>query len=102
MLDRCTELNILFDRGNLRELQEVFPKIVQSVFGVGTGGLGWGLRATTKENSPPCFEMLHNFFAPMGPMFRLCYRLLNEAIKFELPLDQLPVSIEINFSNILI
>ena len=102
MLDRCTELNILFDRGNLRELQEVFPKIVQSVFGVGTGGLGWGLRATTKENAPPCFEMLHNFFAPMGPMFRLCYRLLNEAIKFELPLDQLPVSGEIYFSIFLI
>lgn len=65
---------------------------MQSVFGIGTGGLGWGLRATTKENSSQCFEMLHNFFSPMGPMFRLCYRLLNEAIKFELSLEQLPVS----------
>ncbi|XP_065354965.1 sphingomyelin phosphodiesterase 4 isoform X2 [Calliphora vicina] len=90
LLDRCTELNILFERCNLRELQEIFPSIVQSVFGIGTGGLGWGLRATTKENSPQCFDMLHNFFGPMGPMFRLCYRLLNEAIKFELSLEQLP------------
>ncbi|KAI8129032.1 Sphingomyelin phosphodiesterase 4 [Lucilia cuprina] len=90
LLDRCTELNILFERCNLRELQEIFPSIVQSVFGIGTGGLGWGLRATTKENSPQCFDMLHNFFSPMGPMFRLCYRLLNEAIKFELSLEQLP------------
>ncbi|KAM7362658.1 sphingomyelin phosphodiesterase 4 isoform 2-T2 [Cochliomyia hominivorax] len=90
LLERCTELNILFERCNLRELQEIFPTIVQSVFGIGSGGLGWGLRATTKENSPQIFDMLHNFFAPMGPMFRLCYRLLNESIKFELSLEQLP------------
>nr|XP_013101708.1 unnamed protein product [Stomoxys calcitrans] len=90
IMERCSELNMLFDICNLRELQELFPTIVNSVFGIGTGGLGWGLRATTKENSPQCFEMLYNFFAPMGPMFRLCYRLLNDAIKFELSLEHLP------------
>lgn len=90
-MERCTELNILFERCNLRELQEIFPSIVHSVFGIGSGGLGWGLRATTKENAPQIFDMLYNFFSPMGPMFRLCYRLLNEAIKFELSLEQLPV-----------
>lgn len=91
-MDRCAELNVLFDRCNLRDLQELFPTIVNSIFGIGTGGLGWGLRATTKENSPACFDMLYNFFSPMGPMLRLCYRLLNDAIKFELSLEHLPVS----------
>lgn len=96
-MDRCNELNVLFDRCTLRELQDIFPAIVQSVFGIGTGGLGWGMRSVTKENSPQCFEMLYNFFSPMGPMFRLCYRLLNDAIKFELALEQLPVSGSDNF-----
>ncbi|XP_073824716.1 sphingomyelin phosphodiesterase 4 isoform X2 [Musca autumnalis] len=90
LFDRCHELNILFDRCNLRELQELFPTIINSVFGIGTGGLGWGLRTTTKENSAPCFDILYNFFSPMGPMFRLCYRLLNDQIKFDLALEHLP------------
>ncbi|XP_011293131.1 sphingomyelin phosphodiesterase 4 [Musca domestica] len=90
LFDRCHELNILFDRCNLRELQELFPTIVKSVFGIGTGGLGWGLRTTTKENSAPCFDILYNFFSPMGPMFRLCYNLLNDQIKFEMSLEHLP------------
>ncbi|CAD6991436.1 sphingomyelin phosphodiesterase 4 [Ceratitis capitata] len=88
--DRCVELTQLFERCSLRELQDIFPTIVQSVFGIGSGGLGWGLRATTKENSPLCFDVLHEFFSPMGSMLRLCYRLLNEAIKFEFSLDMLP------------
>ncbi|XP_061400334.1 sphingomyelin phosphodiesterase 4 [Musca vetustissima] len=90
LFDRCHELNILFERCNLRELQELFPTIVKSVFGIGAGGLGWGLRTTTKENSAPCFDILYNFFAPMGPMLRLCYNLLNDQIKFELSLEHLP------------
>lgn len=97
LFDRCHELNILFDRCNLRELQELFPTIVKSVFGIGTGGLGWGLRTTTKENSAPCFDILYNFFSPMGPMFRLCYNLLNDQIKFEMSLEHLPVSVITKF-----
>ncbi|XP_067637109.1 sphingomyelin phosphodiesterase 4 [Eurosta solidaginis] len=88
--DRCVELTQLFERCSLRELQDIFPAIIQSVFGIGSGGLGWGLRATTKENSPMCFDILHEFFSPVGPMLRLCYRLLNEAIKFDFNLDLLP------------
>lgn len=91
--DRCVELTQLFERCSLRELQDVFPTIVQSVFGIGSGGLGWGLRATTKENSPMCFDILHDFFSPVGSMLRLCYRLLNESFKFEFNLDLLPVGI---------
>lgn len=94
-MDRCQELNILFDRCTLRELQDIFPTIVQSIFGVHSCGLGWGLRTISKENSPQFFDLLRNFFSPLGPMFRLCYRLLNDAIKFEFQLDLLPVSQDI-------
>lgn len=94
---RCSELSFLFDRCSLRELQDIFPTIVHSIFGVGSAGspgcIGWGLRVTTKENSPTCFDLLHNFFHPLGPMFRLCYRLLNDAIKFEFSRELLPLKV---------
>lgn len=97
LVDRCPELGILIDRCSIRELQEVFPCIVNSIFGINSGGLGWGLRTTTKENSPQVFDILLNFFTPLGPMFRLCYRLLNDAFKFELSIDMLPVSKIVGF-----
>lgn len=40
--------------------------------------------------NPLEFEQLYNFFIPLGPMLRLCYRLLNEPIKFDVPIDLLP------------
>lgn len=89
-IERCPELGLLFDRCSIREMQELFPIIVNSIFDLTTGGIGWGLRATTKENSPHAFDILHDFFIPHGPMFRLCYRLLNDAIKFEFSIDLLP------------
>ncbi|KAL9873263.1 sphingomyelin phosphodiesterase 4 isoform X2 [Glossina fuscipes] len=90
ILERCNELKILFNECNIHELQDIFPNVVQSVFGIGNRGIGWGLRTTTKKNAPQFFDTLFEFFAPMGPIFQICYRLLNDAIKFEINLDQLP------------
>lgn len=33
---------------------------------------------------------MYNFFAPLGPIFRLCYRLLSEPMKFDVPAESLP------------
>lgn len=52
--------------------------------------LGWGLRTITRETSPMEFEYVYNFFGPLGPMFRLCYRLLSEPFKFDVPIESLP------------
>lgn len=93
---RCAELNLQFDRCSLKELQHFFPNLVHSIFGNNAGAvppIGWGLRTITGLTNAHEFDMLHQFFVPMGPMFRLCYRLLNESIKFDVPLDALPVSI---------
>lgn len=92
ILERCNQLESLFNECNIRELQDIFPNVVQSVFGIGDRGIGWGLRTTTKNSAPQFFDTLFAFFAPMGPLFQICYRLLNDAIKFEMNLDQLPVS----------
>ncbi|XP_037949505.1 sphingomyelin phosphodiesterase 4 isoform X2 [Teleopsis dalmanni] len=90
IVQRVHELPNLFQHCSLRELQDVFPALVQSIFGVGTGGFGWGLRGSTKENTSGCFDLIYTFFAPQGPMLRVCYRLLNDAIKFDFSINMLP------------
>lgn len=44
----------------------------------------------TQETNPLEFDYLYNFFIPLGPMLRLCYRLLSEPIKFEASIESLP------------
>lgn len=91
---RCPELGLLIDRASLRELQDIYPVLVNSIFGVNTGGgTGWGFRLMTRDTHPHDFDVLYNFFIPIGgPMFRLCYRLLSDSLKYELPVGMLPVS----------
>lgn len=93
LYQRCSELGIIIDRSSVKELQEFFVPIVNSIFGV-PGGIGWGLRTITRPAAQQEFDLLCNFFTPLGPMFRLCYRLLNDSnsIKFEVPIELLPVS----------
>ncbi|KAL5290436.1 SMPD4 family protein [Megaselia abdita] len=93
--ERCIQLGILFDKCSIRELQIIFPTLMNSIFGISTRGIGWGLRTTTKENSlviqsGSVFDILCDFFSPLGPIYRLCYRLLHEQIKFEFDLSLLP------------
>lgn len=38
------------------------------------------------------YEILYNFFTPLGPMFRLLYRLLNDSVKYDVQVSLLPVS----------
>ncbi|XP_055625696.1 sphingomyelin phosphodiesterase 4 [Toxorhynchites rutilus septentrionalis] len=91
LMMRCPELGLLIDRASLRELQDIYPVLVNSIFGVNTGGTGWGFRVVTRDTHPHDFDILYNFFIPIGgPMFRLCYRLLNDSLKYELPVSCLP------------
>ncbi|XP_017062205.1 sphingomyelin phosphodiesterase 4 [Drosophila ficusphila] len=90
LLDRLHELSILFDRCSLRQIQDIFPHIVHSIFGINGNPLGWGLRTTTLENSPMQFQTLHQFFGVCGPWMHLCHRLLLDQCKFELDVNLLP------------
>ncbi|XP_017105027.2 sphingomyelin phosphodiesterase 4 [Drosophila bipectinata] len=90
LLERLQELSILFDRCSLRQIQEIYPHIVHSVFGINGNPLGWGLRTTTLENNPLQFQMLHQFFGICGSWMHLCHRLLADQCKFELDVSLLP------------
>lgn len=94
-MHRCPELGLLIDRCSTKQLQDNFPLLVRAIFGL-DGGTGWGFRTITKNLNPHEFEILYNFFIPLGPMFRMCYRLLNDALKFEVPISFIPVSFLLN------
>lgn len=92
LVQRCPELGLIIDRASVKELQEVFPLLVNSIFGGhgSAGGVGWGFRTVTQISHPYEFEILYNFFIPLGPMFRLLYRLLSDTVKYEVPISFLP------------
>jgi sphingomyelin phosphodiesterase 4 len=48
----------------------------------------------TKNTAPTEFDVLYNFFIPLGPMFQLIYRLLNDSLKYEVPLTNLPIKMQ--------
>lgn len=90
LVDKIQELSLMIQRCTIKELEEIFPILVQSIFG--DGNLGWNLRLATRERNLPEFEWLYSFLYPMGKMFDLCYKLLIEAIKFDVPIGNLPAN----------
>ncbi|KAG4078094.1 hypothetical protein HA402_002145 [Bradysia odoriphaga] len=91
LIARCTEFSHIIDRCSIKELHDIFPTLVNSIFGV-PNSTGWGLRTICRSLNQHEFDCLYHFFTPLGPMFRLCYRLLNEPFKFDVPIEMLPFS----------
>lgn len=89
------ELTRIIDQSTpSKDLQALFPQLISNIFSSSFNN-GWGLRTVTVDTNKYAFEGLISFFEPMGPMFRLCYKLLSEPqLKYNLPLTDLPVSIE--------
>jgi sphingomyelin phosphodiesterase 4 len=88
---RCDELNNIFMEFGNKELQMVLPQLLESLFGL-TDQMGWSLRTTHRNTQSREFDVLFRFLHPHGAMFRLCYRLLTDYVKYEFPLTYLPVS----------
>lgn len=89
--NKISELTFIIQRCGIKELQDIFPALVSSIFG-DLNGLGWNLRLITREQNLTEFEWLYSFLNPMGgAMFEMCYKLLNDTIKFDVPLSSLPV-----------
>ncbi|TDG52183.1 hypothetical protein AWZ03_001464 [Drosophila navojoa] len=90
VIDRLSQLELLFDRCTIRQIQDIYPLIVHSIFGVTGNPVGWGLRTTTLENSMLSYNKLHQFFAVNGIWMHICHRLLNETTKFDIDINLLP------------
>lgn len=55
--------------------------------------MSWGIRNISSTNNVKDFEILHHFLGPLGPIFRLIYKLLTDCqVKYEFSVAHLPVS----------
>lgn len=90
---RCRELTSLLSCGNIRDLQQIFPLLIDSIFGP-RGTLCWSLRTVVVDNNTYEYNLLQEFLSPCGPLFKLIYNLLREShVKYEFSVAFLPVSI---------
>ncbi|CAH0555499.1 unnamed protein product [Brassicogethes aeneus] len=89
---KCAELTVLLDRGNILELHNFFPILINHIFGP-QGTICWEIRTIT-ESSSDDFRQMQHFLSPNGPVFKLIYTLLKDpAIKYDFSLTFLPTKI---------
>ncbi|XP_023230772.1 sphingomyelin phosphodiesterase 4-like [Centruroides sculpturatus] len=96
---RCSELTRLIGETSLKDLQTLYPLIIENLFGFSTSGTnihnGWGLSRITSLNRQKDFESLRHFLGPDGPLLNLAYRLPifgDGQLKYEFPFSCLPAS----------
>lgn len=79
-----------------KDLEVMFPLLVTNIFGDSSFNSGWGLKTATAHPNMNRSEFcaIIQFLEPQGPMFRLCYKLLQDPqCKYNLPVHLLPVSL---------
>lgn len=98
--DRILELTKLIDRASPnKDLQAIFPQLVSNIFAP-YGQNGWNLRQITFETNRYEYQTLLSFLEPLGPMFRLCYKLLSDPqLKYNLPINTLPIDLQITLER---
>ncbi|PZC84454.1 hypothetical protein B5X24_HaOG205028 [Helicoverpa armigera] len=98
--EKVEELTRIIDQSTPnKDLQSLFPQLISNIFSV-TFNNGWGLRTVTCDAKKQAFEALIVFFEPLGPMFRLCYKLLSDPqLKYNLPLTALPMDLQITLER---
>nr|XP_022912671.1 sphingomyelin phosphodiesterase 4 [Onthophagus taurus] len=91
--NRCSDLTVLLESASVKDLQHLFPLLIDNIFGP-QGTVAWGLRTITANLKPYDFHALQNFFSPMGPMFKVIYTLIKDPlIKYDFSITYLPMKI---------
>lgn len=99
--NRIYHLNTLAEQIPFKELQTVFPEIVNSIFGNGGMSEDWNLRTLTHQNNPFDFRLLHEFLSPTGGLFKIIYKLIGDPqTRYTLPVRLLPVSLSSKWFSI--
>lgn len=77
---------------SMKELQDAYPQLINSIFGVPDGSPGWGLRIVTERDIE--FNLMYQFFNPHSSFFRMIYRLMKDTIKYDIPISYLPLKLK--------
>lgn len=94
--NKCEELTKVINECGYKELQILYPYIVESMFGINTQR-GWGLRTTSRSIHATDFQILYQFLHPQGPLFQLCYKLIGDSyLRYDYPLSLVPVCVDEN------
>lgn len=93
MQERLLELTRIIEHASPnKDLQALFPQLINNIFSPSFNN-GWGLKTVTVDVNKNLYDILLAFLEPQGPMFQLCYKLLSDQqLKYNLPLNVLPVS----------
>ena len=84
---RCYELSVLLAECPMKDLPTVFHTIVDKIFGLSSGGRGWGLNSIQKSGQYKDFLAISDFLSSRGPVMKACYRLLADPyLRYEFPM----------------
>jgi len=88
----CDEIGRIIDEYGVKELQNVLPVIIDSLFELNTQA-GWSLRTLTKMGHHRDYDSICHLLSPRGPLMTLCYKLLvDSSVKYEFPLSCVPAA----------
>ncbi|KAL0272445.1 UNVERIFIED_CONTAM: hypothetical protein PYX00_005408 [Menopon gallinae] len=92
MQKRVTELTYILQECSMKDVQIIFPFLVEHIFGVNPSfGNGWNLLGTSRTSNCGDFDALYTFLHPFGTLFEIIYKLLGDVYsKYEYPITLLP------------
>ncbi|OXB64669.1 hypothetical protein ASZ78_008745 [Callipepla squamata] len=90
---RCHDLETVIEEFPAKELHDIFPWLVESIFGSLDGIIvGWNLRCLQGRTNPTEYSVALDFLDPSGPMMKLVYKLQAEEYRYDFPVSYLPNS----------
>nr|XP_042898272.1 sphingomyelin phosphodiesterase 4 isoform X2 [Parasteatoda tepidariorum] len=91
LTERCFQITQLLQDAPLKEVQYIFPGVIENIFGV-RSGIDWGFLKLDKNTQSRDFDSLRKLLAPDGPILKLVYKFTEDVSpKFEFPFSWLPV-----------
>ncbi|KAG1673483.1 PAX-interacting protein 1 [Nymphon striatum] len=91
---RCHDLSIIVKETYFKERQNVFPILLDEIFGTSgnRSGIGWGIGLIQQSKQPREFQCVEEFLSPKGPLLSLCYKLMIDGlIHYEFDIQNLPI-----------
>ncbi|KAK7865033.1 hypothetical protein R5R35_000049 [Gryllus longicercus] len=94
LCSRCEEIRRLIAECSQKELQSMFPILLENIFGI-NNQQGWNLCSLSSVIYPTDYEYVLHFLSSQGPMFNLIYRLMSDCyLKYEFSLSLFPPNVK--------